>query len=125
LSGGEGRACGYGQNPPGEERAHRQRPDYGSSDLGSTVMSVNRSQNQGSDLPSVRTCQSCAHYVSGLPGNLGGRCTVGMLLDPVTGDRKGGDPSRPLTWQQAIELRTSPSRFTTCGQHGDLWKAIF
>jgi hypothetical protein len=81
-------------------------------------------RNGGSYRPNVRTCQSCCHYV-GEVGEHGGKCTVGTLTSPITGERYGGKPERPLSWQPAVELRTALPAFTTCGPFGDQWEAIF
>jgi hypothetical protein len=73
---------------------------------------------------SVRTCQSCAYYV-GDTGEHAGKCTVGQLINPVTGERHGGGKSGRYLWQSAYALRTAPPLFTTCGQRGELWDALF
>lgn len=105
---------------PREETWYNKAPVTGAG-VGST-MGVERQQNEAQ--PSIRTCQSCAHYVGEL-GPHGGKCTVGRITSPIDGMTYGGQPSQPRHWQPAIELRTAAGRFTSCGQRGEQWEAIF
>lgn len=105
-----------------EERGRQMRDaaEQPRSPLGAEATSLNRALR-----PNVRTCQSCAHYVGKDMGELSGKCTVGALTSPITGERFGGRPSEPRHWQYAQELRTAPPIMTSCGQYGEQWEAIF